>query len=61
MADKMLKITLVKSVSGRLAKQQKTVEALGLKKVGSSNVVPDNDCAKGMIKVVSHLVKVEEA
>ncbi len=56
-----IKVTLVKSTISCTEKQKATVEALGLKKVGSSNVVPDNDCAKGMIKVVSHLVKVEEA
>lgn len=61
MADKMIKITLVKSTSGRLAKQQKTVEALGLRKIGQSVVKKDNECTRGMIFVVKHLVKVSEA
>lgn len=56
-----IKVTLVKSTISCTEKQKATVEALGLKKVGTSNVVPDNGCTKGMIKVVSHLVKVEEA
>lgn len=56
-----IKVTLVKSTISCTEKQKATVEALGLKKVGTSNVVPDNDSSKGMIKVVSHLVKVEEA
>jgi len=60
MANKMIKITLVKSVSGRLEKQIKTVEALGLKKINSSVVVEDNKAIRGMIFVVKHLVKVEE-
>lgn len=55
----MLKVTLVKSASGRLEKQSRTLEALGLKKINSSNVVPDNACTRGMIFVVKHLVKVE--
>ena len=61
MADKMIKITLVKSTSGRLAKQQKTVEALGLRKIGQSGVKKDNECTRGMIFVVKHLVEVSEA
>ncbi len=61
MADKMIKITLVKSTSGRLAKQQKTVEALGLRKIGQSVVKKDNECTRGMIFVVKHLVEVSEA
>ena len=61
MADKMIKLTLVKSTSGRLAKQQKTVEALGLRKIGQSVVKKDNECTRGMIFVVKHLVEVSEA
>lgn len=57
---KQLKITLVKSVNGRLEKQIKTVQALGLKKLHSSVVREDNDAIRGMIFVVKHLVKVEE-
>ena len=59
MAEKtpMLKITLVKSASGRLVKQQRTLEALGLTKINS--VKPDNAQTRGMIVVVEHLVKVE--
>ena len=55
----MLKVTLVKSASGRLEKQSRTLEALGLTKINSSNVIPDNACSRGMIFVVKHLVKVE--
>ena len=58
--DKKLKITLIKSTSGRLAKQKRTVEALGLTKIHSSVIVNDNDAVRGMIFVVKHLVKVEE-
>ncbi len=60
MADKKLKITLVKSTIGRLVKQQKTVQALGLKKIGSSVIHNDTPAIRGMIFVVKHLVTVEE-
>ena len=60
-AEKKIKITLVKSTIGCLEKQKKTVEALGLKKIRSSVVRPDNACTRGMIFVVRHLVSVEDA
>ena len=55
----MLKIKLVKSISGRLVKQQRTIEALGLRKIGSETLKPDNAQIRGMIFVVKHLVTVE--
>lgn len=57
---KQLKITLVKSTIGCLKKQKATVEALGLNKIGSSKIHNDNPCLQGQIKVVSHLISVEE-
>ena len=60
MADKKLKITLVKSPIGAVPKNKKTVEALGLSKVGKTVEMPDNDAVRGMIRMVNHLVKVEE-
>ncbi len=59
--EKKLRITLVKSTAGRLVKQQRTVEALGLRKIRQSVVLPDNAATRGMINTVSHLVAVEEA
>ncbi|MBR3839411.1 MAG: 50S ribosomal protein L30 [Clostridia bacterium] len=56
----MLKITLVKSTNKVVAKQKATVTALGLKKIGSFVEKQDNAQVRGMINVVSHLVKVEE-
>ena len=58
MAD--LKITLVKSTIGAVPKHKKTVEALGLKKLNKTVVLPDNAATRGMVKQVPHLVKVEE-
>lgn len=55
-----IKITLIKSTIGRVVKQQATVEALGLNKIGSSRVHEDNAVIRGMIAKVSHLVKVED-
>ena len=59
MADK-LRVTLVKSTIGAIPKHRATVEALGLKKVGKTVELPNNDAVKGMVWHVRHLVKVEE-
>ena len=60
MAEK-LKITLVKSPIGAVPKQKATVEALGLRKMGKTVELPNNDAVKGMIQRVRHVVKVEES
>lgn len=57
----MLKITLVRSTIGSKPNHRKTVQALGLGKLHSSKLHQDNSAIRGMIKTVSHLVKVEEA
>ena len=59
MAEK-LKITLVKSTIGAVPKNKKTVEAMGLNKIGKTVEMPDNKATRGMIQNVKHLVKVEE-
>ena len=55
-----LKITLVKSPIGAIAKHKATVEALGLRKLNKTVEMPDNDAVRGMVWHVKHLVKVEE-
>ncbi len=57
---KKLKITLVKSAIGAVPKNKKTVEALGLRKLGKTVEMPDNEAIRGMVRRVNHLVKVEE-
>ena len=56
-----VKITLVKSPIGYKKDQKATLEALGLGKMNSSVIHEENDCIKGMIFKVKHLVKVESA
>ncbi len=55
-----LKVTLIKSTAGCLVEHQKTVAALGLSKIRTTNVLPDNAATRGMIFKVKHLVTVEE-
>lgn len=61
MADKKLKITLVKSTIGAVPKNKAIAESMGLRKIGKSVVLPDNDATRGQIRQVNHLIKVEEA
>lgn len=57
---KMLEVTLVKSAAHATPRQRKTVEALGLKKYNQTVVKEENEAILGMIKSISHLVKVVE-
>ena len=55
---KTIKVTWVKSAIGFNKNQAKIVEALGFKKLGQTRVLPDNDCIRGSIFKVKHLLKV---
>lgn len=57
---KKIKITQVKSVIDRPERQKKTMEALGLRKLNSSVEVEATPQILGMVRKVTHLVKVEE-
>lgn len=58
--EKMLKVTLIKSAIGYNKNQAKIIEALGLKKLNQTKLLPDNDGIRGSLFHVRHLVKVEE-
>ena len=53
MAEKMLKVTLVRSTIGAVPKNKKTIEALGLKKVNKTVELPDNAATQGMLRMVA--------
>lgn len=55
-----LSIKLVKSVIGTKQNQRKTVEALGLRKIGQVTEKEDTPQIRGMIETVKHLVEVKE-
>lgn len=60
MANK-LKVTLVRSGINRPEPHKRTIRALGLHKMWQSRVLPDNPAVRGMIRSVSHLVRLERA
>lgn len=55
-----LRITLVRSVIGRPDTQERTVKALGLRRIRHTVERPDNSSIRGMVTKVRHLVTVEE-
>ena len=57
----MKKVTLIKSLICSKPNQKATAASLGLRKIGDSIVVKDDAVLAGKIKVLSHLVKVENA
>lgn len=57
---KKIRIELVKGLAGCLPKQRATVKALGLGKINSSVEKEATPDTLGMVRVVEHLVKVEE-
>jgi large subunit ribosomal protein L30 len=55
-----IKITQIKSAIDRPERQKLTLKALGLKKMNASREVEATPQIEGMVKTVSHLVKVEK-
>jgi len=55
-----VKIKLVKSSIGKVEGQKRTVEALGLKKIGQIIEKEDTPQIRGMIEKVKHMVEVVE-
>lgn len=54
----MIQIKLVKSVITQPPAQRKTVKALGLTRLNQVRSLPDNECTRGMIQKIQHLVEV---
>ncbi len=53
-------VTLKRSLINRPYTQMRTIEALGLNRVGSTTVKADTPQIRGMIKKVAHLVEVKD-
>jgi large subunit ribosomal protein L30 len=56
-----LKVTQVKSAIGTKPKTRGTLRALGLRRIGHTNTLPDRPEIRGMIARVPHLITVEES
>lgn len=55
-----LKVTQTRSLIGRPPDQRATVRGLGLKRLGDAVVKEDRPEIRGMLRKVSHLIRVEE-
>lgn len=60
MADKQLKVTLVKSLIGRLASHKACARGLGLRRMHHTVTVIDTPENRGMINKIYYMVSVEE-
>jgi large subunit ribosomal protein L30 len=58
--EKVVKITLRRSLIGEKPKARATVESLGLRRIRHTVEHPDTPVVRGMIHKVRHLVDVEE-
>jgi large subunit ribosomal protein L30 len=54
-----IKVTLVKSVIGRIEAHKATVNGLGLRRIRHTVELQDTPAIRGMINAVGYLVKVE--
>jgi large subunit ribosomal protein L30 len=59
MSTKTIKVTLVKSLIGRLANHKASALGLGLRKIGQTVQVQDTPENRGMINRICYLVKCE--
>jgi large subunit ribosomal protein L30 len=59
-AEKLVRVTLIKSPIGYEESQKRTVKALGLKKINQTVEHKDSPTFRGMVAKVSHLLFVEE-
>ncbi|MBP1722816.1 MAG: ribosomal protein [Deltaproteobacteria bacterium] len=58
MEGKMIEVTLVRSGVNRPETQQRTLRGLGLTRMNRTVRLKDNEAIRGMVRKVSHLVKV---
>ena len=55
----MIKVTLVRSLIGRIESHKATVKGLGLRRMHHTVEVQDTQAIRGMINTVNYLLKVE--
>lgn len=55
-----IKVKLIRSKIGQTPNQRKTIEALGLRKIGQVVEKEDSPQLRGMIYVVNHMVEIVE-
>ncbi len=59
--DRTIRVTWIKSAIGRPGYQMKTIRGLGFKRLYETLELADQPAIRGMLRRVSHLVKVESS
>jgi len=54
-----IRVTLVKSGIGQNKKIKATLRALGFKKLNQTRILKNHPSVRGMLRKVSHLIKIE--
>jgi large subunit ribosomal protein L30 len=61
MADKKVKVTLVRSLNGQLKNIAASARGLGLRRIHQSVVVADTPENRGMINTAVHMLRIEKS
>jgi len=61
MSAKTLKVTMIRSMNGRLKAHKSCARGLGIRKMHNSVLVIDTPENRGMINKISYMLRVEEA
>ncbi|EFL92399.1 50S ribosomal subunit protein L30 [Candidatus Regiella insecticola LSR1] len=57
--EKTIKVTQTRSAIGRLPKHKATLRGLGLRRIGHTVEREDTAAIRGMVNLVSYMVKIE--
>ncbi len=58
--EKKIRVKQVRSTIGQLPAHRKTIEALGLKRIGHTKEFSDTPQIRGMVEKVKHMITWEE-
>ena len=59
-SDKTITVTQIRSTIANKPKTRGTMRALGLRKIGDTNTLPDRPEIRGMIARIPHLISVQD-
>ncbi len=60
-SEKKVKLTLVRSLNGRLKSHKACAQGLGIRRIHNSITVIDTPENRGMINKISYMLKIEDA
>lgn len=60
MSTKMIKVTLIRSLSKRTPVQKQCASGLGLRRIGHTRELVDNAIVRGLINKIDFMLRVED-